>query len=269
MKGEQLAGKVSIVTGGGSGIGRAIALRFAGEGSAVAIADLNLSAAEQVAAEIQAQGGKALAVRADVSSSADVNAMVAQVAGHFDVLSVLVNCAGIVVRSSLDKTTDEEWMRELAVDLTSVFLCTRAAAPRMRGTGGAIINIASVAGVVGSVSPAYTAAKGGVIALGRQLAGELAPDRIRVNTVSPGFTATPLNATVRSAGLEQVLAQQIPLARWGTPDDVASACLFLASDEASYITAVNLIVDGGLSGFRDLGADYRAFDSNRAQASSR
>ncbi len=266
MKGERLAGKISIVTGAGSGIGRAIALRFAGQGSAVAVVDLNVPTAEQVANEIRASGGKAFAVRADVSVSADVNAMVSEVVAHFGGVSVLVNCAGIVVRSSLEKTTDEEWSRELAVDLTSVFLCTRAAAPHMRGAGGTIINIASVAGVVGSVSPAYTAAKGGVIALGRQLAGELAPDKIRVNTVSPGFTATPLNATVRAAGLEQVLAQQIPLRRWGTPEDVASACLFLASDDALYITAINLIVDGGLSGFRDLGAEYRAFDSSRSEA---
>lgn len=267
MNTERLAGKISIVTGAGSGIGRVIALRFASEGSAVAVVDVNADTAGQVAEEIRAMGGQALAVRTDVSASADVAAMVSNVADHFGAISLLVNCAGIVVRSSLAMTSDEDWSRELAVDLTSVFLCTRAVAPHLHAAGGAIINIASVAGVVGSVSPAYTAAKGGVIALGRQLAGELAPDMIRVNTVSPGFIATPLNATVRAAGLEHVLAQQIPLRRWGSPDDVAAACLFLASDDARYVTGINLIVDGGLSGFRDLGADYRSFDSRRAATS--
>lgn len=266
MSGARLPGRVSLVTGAGSGIGRVTALRFAAEGSPVAVVDIDDQAAARVAEEIRAAGGRALAVRADVSVSAEVAAMTAAVVAGLGAIAILVNNAGIVVRSPLERTSDHDWARELAVDLTSVFLCSRAAAPHMRaGGGGAIVNIASVAGVVGAVSPAYTAAKGGVIALSRQLAGELAPDGIRVNAVSPGFIATPLNAAVRAAGLEPVLAERIPLRRWGTPDDVAAACLFLASDEARYVTATNLIVDGGLSGFLELGEAYRSFDASRAR----
>lgn len=261
-----LADKVAIVTGAGSGIGRAIALRFAAERSMVAIVDVNEKAAQQVNEEIRASNGRALAVRADVSVAEDVSSMTAAITAHFGPVSVLVNNAGIVVRSPLDQTSDIDWTRELAVDLTSVFLCSRAIVPHMRSAGGGcIINIASVAGVVGAVSPAYTAAKGGVIALSRQLAGELARDRIRVNSVSPGFIATPLNAAVRASGLESVLAARIPLGEWGAPEDVASACLFLASEEARYITGTNVIVDGGLSGVLDLGEAYRSFDATRSE----
>lgn len=256
-----LRAKLAIVTGAGSGIGRAIAMRFAAEEAAVVVVDIDEQAAHKAAEDIRAAGGRALSVRADVSAAGDVEAMTAA-AERFAPISILVNNAGIVVRSPLERTSDEEWARELAVDLTSVFLCSRAVAPHMRkADGGSIINIASVAGVVGAVSPAYTAAKGGVIALSRQLAGELAPHRIRVNAVSPGFIATPLNAAVRAAGLEDALAARIPLGRWGRPDDVAAACLFLASDEARYVTATNLVVDGGLSGFLDLGDAYRSFDA--------
>lgn len=259
-----LRAKIAVVTGAGSGIGRAIAMRFAAAEGAVAVVDIDEEAAQKTAEDIRASGGRALAVRADVSVADDVAAMTATVAERLGPISVLVNNAGIVVRSPLERTSDEEWARELAVDLTSVFLCSRAVAPPMRKAGGgSIINIASVAGVVGAVSPAYTAAKGGVIALSRQLAGELAPHRIRVNAVSPGFIATPLNSAVRAAGLEDALAARIPLRRWGRPEDVAAACLFLASDDARYVTATNLIVDGGLSGFLDLGDAYRSFDATR------
>lgn len=257
----RLAGQAAIVTGAASGIGRVIALRFAQEGSSVAVADLNEAGAIEVAQEISARGGSAVAVRVDVSDANAVAAMTRSVLEAFGRVSLLVNCAGIVMRNPLEQTSDEEWARELAVDLTSVFACTRALAPHLRaGGGGCVINIASVAGMVGAVSAAYTAAKGGVIALSRQLAGELAPHRIRVNSVSPGFIKTPLSAKLRASGLEDAIAQHIPLRCWGTPEDVAGACVYLASDDARYVTGANLVVDGGLSGFLDLGEAYRSFD---------
>lgn len=262
----RLASHAAIVTGAASGIGRVIALRFAQEGSAVAVADLNEAGATAVAQEIAGLGGKALAVRVDVSDAAAVAAMTRSVVEAFGRVSILVNCAGIVVRQPLELTSDEDWARELAVDLGSVFTCTRALAPHLRAAGGgSVINIASVAGMVGAVSAAYTAAKGGVIALSRQLAGELAPDRIRVNSVSPGFIKTPLSAKLRASGLEDAIAQHIPLRCWGTPEDVAGACAYLASDDARYVTGANLVVDGGLSGFLDLGAGYRSFDGRAPQ----
>jgi 3-oxoacyl-[acyl-carrier protein] reductase len=260
----RLGDHVALITGGGSGIGRVTALRFAAEGATVAIADIEAARADAVADEIRKAGGQASAVVADVSVAADVARMTQAVVSAWGRVTVLVNNAGIVVRSGLEATSDEAWARELAVDLGSVFLCCRSAVPAMRASGrGSMINIASVAGIMGAVSPAYTAAKGGVIALTRQLAGELAPSGIRVNSISPGFIATPLNAAVRAAGLDSVIGDRIPLGRWGEPEDVAGACVFLASDDAGYVTGTNLIVDGGLSSVLDLGEAYRSFDASR------
>lgn len=264
MRDGRLAGQVALVTGGGSGIGRSITLRFADEGAALSILDVDAVSAAKVAEEVRAHGGLAAAISGDVSVAADVERATAETVRAFNRLTVVVNNAGIVVRSRLEDTSDADWARELAVDLTSVFLCSRAAAPYLETAGGgAIINIASVSGMRGAVSPAYTAAKGGVIALTRQLAGELASRSVRVNSVSPGFIATPLNASVRASGLEAALAQRIPLGRWGSPEDVAAACLFLASDDSRYVTGTNLVVDGGLSSFLDLGEAYRSFDAAR------
>jgi NAD(P)-dependent dehydrogenase (short-subunit alcohol dehydrogenase family) len=262
----RLAGAIALVTGAGSGIGRAIALRFAGEGADVAILDVNAAAAEKVAGEVRGRGARVVAVQGDVSVAGDVDRAVVSAVSALGGLTTLVNNAGIVVRSPLDHTLDADWAREIGVDLTGVFLCSRAAVPHLRGVANAsIVSIASVAGMRGAVSPAYTAAKGGVIALTRQLAGELAPQGIRVNSISPGFIATPLNAAVRESGLEAALSARIPLQRWGTPDDVAAACVFLAAPEAAYVTGANLVVDGGLSSILDLGDAYRAFDAKRSE----
>lgn len=264
----RLGAKASVVTGAGSGIGRVVALRLAREESMVAVVDIDGASASKVCDEIRANGGRAISLCADVSNAEQVNAMMTAAAKSFGRIDVLVNNAGIVVRSPLEHTSDADWERELAVDLASVFLCSRAVVAHMRPEGGTIVNIASVAGVIGAVSPAYTAAKGGVIALSRELAGELATEKIRVNSVSPGFIATPLNAQVREAGLESVLAARIPLRRWGTPEDVAGACAYLASDDARYVTGTNLVVDGGLSSYLDLGDAYRSFDTSRPNRDS-
>jgi NAD(P)-dependent dehydrogenase (short-subunit alcohol dehydrogenase family) len=254
-------GHVALVTGAGSGIGRAIARRLAAEGAGIIVADLDPATAEQVRGEIRDAGGSATACTADVSSSDDVARMFDAAASEWGRLDVLVNNAGIVVRGRAERITDQEWNRMVAVDLSSVFLCSRAALPLLRAAGaGRVVNIASVAGLVGAVSAPYTASKGGVIALTRQLAGEFADDGITVNCICPGFVATPLNATVRASGLEAILAARIPLRRWGTPEDVAGLVAFLVGPDAGYITGASIPIDGGLSSFLDLGEDYRSFD---------
>jgi NAD(P)-dependent dehydrogenase (short-subunit alcohol dehydrogenase family) len=253
--------KVALVTGAGSGIGRAIARRLAADGAAIVVADIAGEAAERVAREIREAGGAAIAGVADVASSADVGRLVETTRARHGRLDALVNNAGIVVRGRAEDITEEEWSRMVAVDLTSVFLCSRAALPLLRAAGGGrIVNIASVAGLLGAVSAPYTAAKGGVIALTRQLAGEFAEAGITVNCICPGFVATPLNAAVRASGLEDVLAARIPLRRWGTPDDVAGLVAFLVGPDAGYITGAAIPLDGGLSSFLDLGERYRTFD---------
>lgn len=254
-------GRVALVTGAGSGIGRAIALRLAAGGAAIVVADIDGAAAERVCREIRGGDGVATSCTADVSSSSDVTRLLETTASQWGRLDVLVNNAGIVVRGRAEDITDEEWTRMVAVDLTSVFLCSRGALPLLRAAGGGrIVNIASVAGLLGAVSAPYTAAKGGVIALTRQLAGEFADAGITVNCICPGFVATPLNAAVRADGLEEILAARIPLRRWGTPDDVAGLVAFLVGPDAGYITGASIPIDGGLSSFLDLGERYRTFD---------
>lgn len=160
--------------------------------------------------------------------------------------------------------SDENWDRELAVDLTGVYLCIKYVAPKMiEASGGKIVNISSIAGLQGYVAPAYTAAKGGVISLTKILVGEFAPYKININTVCPGFCATPLNEAVRKTEVGEMIRQKIPWGRYGTPEDIATATLFLASEEADYITGAILPVDGGLSSFWDLGAGYRTFDRKK------
>jgi NAD(P)-dependent dehydrogenase (short-subunit alcohol dehydrogenase family) len=155
---------------------------------------------------------------------------------------------GIIARGDLLETGIDEWRRVLEVDLSSIFYSTRAALPLLRAAGGgSIVNFASLSGTRSIVNVAYEAAKGGVISLTRRLADELAKDHIRVNTVSPGFTATPLNQKLRDAGAERKWVDRIPLGRYGQPAEIAAACAFLASDDASYITGFDLVVDGGVS----------------------
>ena len=262
---SRFKGKVAIVTGGGSGLGEAMALRFAKEGARVAIPDINLDAAQRVQREIGASGGKALAMKTDVSRAEDVKAMVKQIIEGLGKIDILVNNAGVVARAPLLEIPEEEWDRELAVDLRGVYLCIKYVAPEMIKAGkGKIVNISSVAGLQGFVAPAYTAAKGGVVALTRIMAGELAPHKININSVCPGFCATPMNKALRETEVGEMIRNKIPLGRWGTPKDIAATVCFLASDEADYITGVSLAVDGGLSNFWDIGKAYRTFDQEKA-----
>ncbi len=257
---KRFEGKVAIITGAGSGLGRQMALSFAEEGAGVVIPDIDLSAAGDTEEAVVAHGGRALALHVDVSIGKDVKEMVEKAVHEFGAIDVLVNNAGISVRAPFLEMTEEDWDRVLAVDLRSVFLCTKYVVPEMiKAGGGKIVNISSAAGLIGCIVPAYTAAKGGIIALTRVLAGEFAPHRINVNTVCPGFCATPFNEGLRKSKAGESLLQRIPWKRYGTPEDVAAAVLFLTSDEADYITGVNLPVDGGLSSFVDMGKEFSSF----------
>jgi NAD(P)-dependent dehydrogenase (short-subunit alcohol dehydrogenase family) len=260
-----------VVTGGGSGIGRATVQRLVEEGAVLAIVDLTLEAAERVAAEIGG-AGRASAHALDVTNGPACSRVLAAIAECFGGrIDALVNSAGIIARGTLEETSDEQWQHVVATDLSSMFYVTRAALPGLRrATGGAaIVNVASVAGSVGAVNAAYAAAKGGVIALTRQLANELAADGIRVNAVSPGFTATPLNQALRDAGSESAWARRIPTGRFGRADEIAAACAFLASDDSTYVNGIDLVVDGGLSAvarpdYIPAGAAMRGFEGYRS-----
>ncbi len=243
----RLKDKVAIVTGGGQGIGKVTALTFAREGAKVAVADINMTAAQAVADEIGAADGQAKAIFLDVSRAESVEAAVRTVHETYGRIDVLVNNAGITRDARMQKMTEEQFDAVINVNLKGVWLCSKAVAPIMiAGGGGSIINAASVVGLYGNFGQTnYVAAKSGVIGMTKTWARELGPNHIRVNAIAPGFTATEMIATVPEKVLESV-RERTPLRRLGTPEDIANAYLFLASDESSFITGVTLSVDGGL-----------------------
>jgi 3-oxoacyl-[acyl-carrier protein] reductase len=242
-------GKVAVVTGAGQGIGAAIAQRLAADGLGVAAVDVRADAAEQVAKEIEAAGGRALALPLDVSDSAAVDAGVARVVAELGGLDVVVNNAGITRPAMLHKMTDAEWQAVLDVNLSGVFYLTRAAARAMieQGRGGRIVNITSASGLQGTVGQInYSAAKAGVVGITKSAARELARHGILVNAVAPA-AATPMNEKIRTdekfAG--KTLAQKNLLARYGEPEEIARYVAFLASEDQTYMTGQVLNVDGG------------------------
>lgn len=254
----RLADKVALVTGAGSGIGRATALLFAREGARVVAADISEDAARQTAEQVRSAGGRAVAVAGDVARSEDAAAMVGAATDAFDGLDVLVNSAGVSPRNATgpDADDDEIWERVLAVNLTGTYLVSKFAVPQMlnRG-GGSIINLASIIAVVGypieipsTMGPfnPYPPSKGGVLQLTRQMATTLAGDGIRVNCICPGYVES--NLTVALTEDPQMLRRLIdrhPIGRLGQPEEIAYAALFLASDEASFVTGSPMMVDGG------------------------
>ena len=248
----KLKDRVAFVTGGASGIGRAIAQALAREGARVAVADLDADGARRVVAEIQAAGSNAVAQPLDVTDTAAVDASIDGVVAHWGGLHVLVNCAGWDRPMPFVETTPEFWDKILAVNLRGPLACTRAALRHMiKANGGKIVTIASDAGRVGSTGEAvYSAAKGGLIAFTKTVAREVARHHINVNCVCPGPSDTPLfqkEFAGPSPKLAESLKRVIPWGRLGVPEDIAPAVVFLASDEAGYITGQTLSVSGGLT----------------------
>jgi NAD(P)-dependent dehydrogenase (short-subunit alcohol dehydrogenase family) len=239
--------RVALVTGAGSGIGRATAELLAERGARVVTADVNRQSAQGTADGIQRRGGSAVACRCDVTSSGDVDAVVSRTAEMFGGLDVVVNCAGILRIAHLQETDEAEWNAVLAVNLTGAFIVTRAAMTAMRQHGGgAIVHVASRMAVRSMEGHgAYAASKAGILQLTQTAALEGAPYQIRVNCVCPGFIDTPMTRTGAEADPFTAWNRACPLGRPGRPDEVARALLFLASDEASFITGVALPVDGG------------------------
>jgi len=243
-----LQGKVSIVTGGGQGLGRAIALGLAKKGSEVAVCDVNLDASRDVAKEILSMGRKGLALKVDVSNSMEVKNMADCVLAEFGKIDILVNNAGICRVASIEETTEEDWDRVMAVNLKGVFLCSRAVMGIMkRQRSGRIVNMGSLAGKVGGVATGahYAASKAGVICFTKSLAKELAPFGVTVNAIAPGVIGTQMTEGITGGDWNDYL-KVIPLGYIGVPEDVANAVLFFVSDEAHYITGEIMDVNGGM-----------------------
>ena len=243
-----LDGKTALVTGASRGIGRAIALCLAAEGARVAINYAgNVKAAEEVKASVEAAGGTAILCQADIADSTAVEAMIADVVKEFGTIDILVNNAGITRDTLLMRMKDEDFAKVLDTNLKGVFYCTKAVAKlMMKKRAGRIINMASVVGLVGNAGQTnYAAAKAGVIGFSKSAAKELASRGITVNVVAPGFIGTDMTAGLPESVKEKMLTD-IPLGRMGEPEDVANAVLFLALDQASYITGQVVNVDGGM-----------------------
>jgi NAD(P)-dependent dehydrogenase (short-subunit alcohol dehydrogenase family) len=242
------SGKVGLITGAGSGIGRATARLLAKRGGAVVAADVNRPAAEETAALVRAADGRVEACGCDVTRAEDVEGTVALARRAFGRLDVVVNCAGILRVAPLEETSEKEWDEVLAVNLTGAFLLTRAALRALREQGGgAIVHIASRAAIRAKEGHgAYAASKAGILQLTQMAAVEGARHGIRVNCVCPGLIDTPMTRGMYDMDASIAAWKEVcPLGRPGTPDDVARAMLFLASDDAAFITGVALPVDGG------------------------
>lgn len=243
-----LTDRIAMVTGGSRGIGQAISVSLAKAGADVAVLFAgNQKAAEETAKQIEETGRRALLIQADVSDANQVDAAVKQVLGQFGRIDILVNNAGITRDNLMLRMKEADWDQVVDTNLKGVFLCTKAVTrPMLKQRSGRIINISSVVGLAGNPGQAnYVAAKAGVLGLTKSTAKELASRGITVNAVAPGFIETDMTA-ILDEDLQQEMRKQIPLARLGTPDNVAAAVRFLASEDAAYITGQTLNVDGGM-----------------------
>lgn len=243
----RLKDKVALITGGARGIGQAIAMVFAKEGADIVVADVNLELAGKTAAAIQALGRKALALEMDVTDYAKVEEGVNKILDKFGKVDILVNNAGITKDNLLLRMSQAEWDAVINVNLKGTFNCIKAVSrPMVKQRSGRIISIASIIGLMGNWGQAnYAASKAGIIALTKTVAKELASRNINANAVAPGFIQTDMTAKLPE-DVKAKMMEAIPMAKLGTPQDVANVCLFLASEESSYITGQTIIVDGGM-----------------------
>lgn len=251
----RLKNKVAVVTGGGMGIGRSGALAFAAEGAAVAVADVNAQAANQVAEEIRAAGGQAVAVLADVSKNADAERIAQETVQAFGGIDFLLNNAGIQTYGTVTETDEETWDRTLNINLKGMYLVAKYCIPEMRKRGGgAIVNIASIQGIANQKRvAAYAAAKGGVIALTRSMGVDYAAENIRANCICPGGVITPMmyEALALSYPPEQIEEEirkgglTYPLGRLAQPEEIARVAVFLCTSDSSFMTGSTVVVDGG------------------------
>lgn len=243
--------KIALVTGGGSGMGRATSIRLAREGRAVGVLDINEAAAQAVADEIIAEGGRAVAVTADISSRDQIRAALAKVRAELGAVTILVNNAAIENFCPLGELDDTTWDRLMAVNLKGFYIITQEVVPDMEAAGwGRIVNLSAIGAQTGAPDMAlYTASKGGVISMTRSLAVELGRKGITVNSVSPGFIDTPMARRAIDGDLFPVPYEQIiaayPIPRLGSPEEIAAACCFFASEDAGYVTGQLLGVNGG------------------------
>ncbi|MEI6632044.1 MAG: 3-oxoacyl-[acyl-carrier-protein] reductase [bacterium] len=243
----RLKSKVALITGAAQGIGREIALTFAREGADIAVADVNLEKATQTAADIEALGARSLALELDVTDYVKVEEGLNKILDKLGKVDILVNNAGITKDSLLLRMSEADWDAVIKVNLKGTFNCTKAVSKLMiKQKAGRIINIASIIGIIGNPGQAnYSASKAGIIALTKTTAKELASRNINVNAVAPGFIQTDMTAKL-SEEVRQKMLGAIPLNRFGSAADVAGICLFLASEESSYVTGQTLVVDGGM-----------------------
>jgi NAD(P)-dependent dehydrogenase (short-subunit alcohol dehydrogenase family) len=251
--GDRLEGKVALITGAGMGMGREAAVRFAEEGARIVVADIDGAAAKETVSRVEAVGGQALAVTGDVALEGDVERMIADGVSRFGALHVLHNNAGVLWKDrdrSVLETDGQWWDRVMAINLKSVFWVTKHGIPHLRRAGGgSIIMMGSVSALAGftRAQDAYTAAKGALISLTKSLAIQFARDRIRCNVIHPGIVDTPLQAPYLTDAIRKEFETGIPLGRIAQPREIANVALFLASDESSYMTGAELVVDGGFT----------------------
>ncbi|WP_375789097.1 SDR family NAD(P)-dependent oxidoreductase [Bradyrhizobium sp. Pha-3] len=250
-----LDGKAALVTGGGSGIGRATAIAMAREGARVAVSDLSKDGIEQTVALINAAGGQSIAIQGDVTDEADVASMVARTVSAFGRIDCAFNNAGVAGRSvgppgqRIHELTQASVAKMFSVNLMGVFLCLKYEVAQMlkQGGGGAIVNTASIAGLVGlATSGHYVAAKHGVVGLTKSAAIEYAQDGIRVNCVNPGYIKTPMTKETMDERYDEIIAK-VPARRLGVPEEIAEAVVWMCSDKASFMTGASQVVDGGYS----------------------
>lgn len=252
----RLAGKVALITGGGTGIGRAIALAFAREGAKVAVAGRRKEKLQETLRELEKQGGEGMAIVCDVAKARDAGKAVRETAKRFGRFNVLVNNAGVLHVATIEGTSEEEWDRVMTVNLKGPFLMCRAALPEFRKAGGgAIVNVGSVLGLIGMKGrAAYCASKGGVTLLTKVVALDHAHENVRSNCICPSIVETELvqglfAGSDEGKALRQARISQIPLRRMGRPEDVAEMAVFLASEESSWLTGAAIPLDGGLSAY--------------------